>query len=208
MTQTRRDFLKRTAAASAGALTGTAGFPMVSRPQARKVVVWWNRGDYIQEDLLKKIIAAITARRVPDVAFCFYNDREVVPNYAFFFAWNEYLYAVLFLQGEQLFTRSISMGTFLTGDDAPWNHLMALSTISAIPPVIVCYVVRRYLTDGLVGRGAGDPTGCQIGDIGRARGPRTLRRNTWNVLCSTPLGGRHGGGASCVKGFDTPRDGG
>ena len=108
MGQTRRDFLKTTAAVGAGTLSGSLGFPMVSRAQARKVVVWWNRGYYkeedeamikiaqefqkaknvdvdisftIQEDLLKKIIAALTVRRVPDVAFCFYNDWEVVPNY-------------------------------------------------------------------------------------------------------------------------------
>jgi multiple sugar transport system permease protein len=73
-----------------------------------------------------------------------------IGTYAFFFAWNEYLYAVLFLQSEEMFTLPISMGTFLTGDDAPWNLLMALSTIYAIPPVIFYYVFRRYLTTGLV----------------------------------------------------------
>jgi multiple sugar transport system permease protein len=73
-----------------------------------------------------------------------------IGTYAFFFAWNEYLYAVLFIQSEEMFTLPISMGTFLTGDDAPWNLLMALSTIYAIPPVIFYYVFRRYLTTGLV----------------------------------------------------------
>jgi len=107
MGQTRRDFLRTTAAVGAGTLAGSLGFPMVSRAQARKVVVWWNRGYYkeedeamikiaqefqkaknvdvdisftIQEDLLKKIIAALTVRRVPDVAVCFYNDWEGVPK--------------------------------------------------------------------------------------------------------------------------------
>ena len=109
MAQSRRDFLKTTAAAGAGTLSGSIGFPMVSRAQAKTVVVWWNRGYYkeedeamlkiaqdfektkgikvdlsftIQEDLLKKIIAAVQARRVPDVAFCFYNDWEIMPNNA------------------------------------------------------------------------------------------------------------------------------
>ena len=107
MAQSRRAFLKT--AAAAGTLSGSIGFPMVSRAQAKTVVVWWNRGYYkeedeamikiaqdfekakgvkvdisftIQEDLLKKLIAAIQARRVPDVAFCFYNDWEVMPNNA------------------------------------------------------------------------------------------------------------------------------
>ena len=73
-----------------------------------------------------------------------------IGTYAFFFAWNEYLYAVLFLQSENMYTLPISMGMFLTGDDAPWNLLMAVSTIYAIPPVIFYYVFRRYLTHGLV----------------------------------------------------------
>jgi multiple sugar transport system substrate-binding protein len=109
MSQTRREFLKTTAAgAAAGAVSGSLGFPMVSRAQGRKVTVWWNRGYYkeedeamikigkefekaknieldisftIQEDLLKKEIAALTTNRVPDVAFCFYNDWEVIPKY-------------------------------------------------------------------------------------------------------------------------------
>jgi multiple sugar transport system substrate-binding protein len=105
MGHTRREFLKTTTAAGAGAL----GFPMVSRAQAKKLTVWWNAGYYkeedeamqeiakefqrqtkveldisytLQDDLLKKIIAALTVRRAPDVAFCFYNDWEVLPKYA------------------------------------------------------------------------------------------------------------------------------
>jgi multiple sugar transport system substrate-binding protein len=108
MLQTRRDFIKTTAV-GAGTLSGALGFPPTSRAQPKKLTVWWNRGYYkeedeamlkiaeefkkaknvdldisftIQEDLLKKIISALTARRGPDVAFCFYNDWEVIPKYA------------------------------------------------------------------------------------------------------------------------------
>ena len=73
-----------------------------------------------------------------------------VGTYAFFFAWNEYLYAVLLLQGEKMITLPVGMGNFLTTDDAPWNLLMALSVIYSIPPVIFYYIFRRYLTHGLV----------------------------------------------------------
>src|SRR6266508_2358937 len=73
-----------------------------------------------------------------------------IGTYAFFYAWNEYLYAVLLLQGEKTITLPVGMGNFLTSDDAPWNLLMALSVIYAIPPVLFYYGVRRYLTHGLV----------------------------------------------------------
>src|SRR5215510_15135081 len=108
MGQTRRQFLTSTAL-GAGAAATTLGFPMVSRGQTKKLVVWWNRGYYkeedeamlkiadefrktkqvdldisftIQEELRNKIISALTARRGPDVAFCFYNDWEIMPKYA------------------------------------------------------------------------------------------------------------------------------
>ena len=88
-------------------LTGTAA-------AGEKLVVWWNKGYYpeedaamqkiakdfeaknkvegglsftAQEDLLKKITAALIARRVPDVAFCFFNDWQVVPKDG----WNDQL---------------------------------------------------------------------------------------------------------------------
>jgi multiple sugar transport system permease protein len=73
-----------------------------------------------------------------------------IGTYAFFFAWNEYLYAVLLLQGEKMITLPVGMGNFLTSDDAPWNLLMALSVIYSIPPVLFYYIFRRYLTHGLV----------------------------------------------------------
>jgi multiple sugar transport system permease protein len=73
-----------------------------------------------------------------------------IGTYAFFFAWNEYLYAVLLLQSEHMITLPVGMGNFLTTDNSPWNLLMALSVIYSIPPVIFYYLFRRYLTHGLV----------------------------------------------------------
>jgi multiple sugar transport system permease protein len=73
-----------------------------------------------------------------------------IGTYAFFFAWNEYLYAVMLLQSEDMITLPVGMGNFLTTDDAPWNLLMAMSVIYSIPPVVFYYVFRRYLTHGLV----------------------------------------------------------
>src|SRR5213593_2642374 len=85
-----------------------------SFPAADTLVVWCNKGYYpeedaamqkivkefeathkaevdlsftAQEDLLKKITAALIAHRVPDVAFCFYNDWQVVPK----FGWDDQL---------------------------------------------------------------------------------------------------------------------
>jgi multiple sugar transport system substrate-binding protein len=108
MRQSRREFLKTTAVGAGAA--GVLGMPLVAGAQAGKLVVWWNKGYYpeedaamqkivqdfqnkakvevdlsftAQEDLVKKITAALIARRVPDIAFCFYNDWEIVPKYGY-----------------------------------------------------------------------------------------------------------------------------
>jgi len=73
-----------------------------------------------------------------------------IATYAFLFAWNEYLYAVLFLSGEKYITIPVAMGNFLATDDAPWNILMTVAVLYSIPPVIFYYCFRRHLVSGLV----------------------------------------------------------
>jgi multiple sugar transport system permease protein len=73
-----------------------------------------------------------------------------IGTYAVLYAWNEYLYALLLLTGEQRIPLPVAMGNFLTTDNAPWNLLMAVSTVYAIPPVILYYCFKRYLVSGLV----------------------------------------------------------
>lgn len=73
-----------------------------------------------------------------------------IGTYAFLYAWNEYLYALLLLTGEHNIPLPVAMANFLTTDNAPWNLLMAVSTVYSIPPVILYYSFKRYLVSGLV----------------------------------------------------------
>ena len=73
-----------------------------------------------------------------------------IGTYAFLYAWNEYLYALLLLTGEQNIPLPVAMGNFLTTDNAPWNLLMAVSAVYSIPPVVLYYCFKRYLVSGLV----------------------------------------------------------
>ena len=109
MAQTRREFLK-TAAAGAAADRARWASPWCRAAQQKKLIVWWNRGYYkeedeamlkiaedfrkaknvdldisftIQEDLLQEDHQrADRPGACPDVAFCFYNDWEIIPKYA------------------------------------------------------------------------------------------------------------------------------
>jgi multiple sugar transport system permease protein len=72
-----------------------------------------------------------------------------VGTYALLLAWNEYLYAFLLLSSDPTLTVPVVLGKFLNSDESPWNYLMAASIIFALPPLVIYYVFRRYMSAGL-----------------------------------------------------------
>jgi multiple sugar transport system permease protein len=72
-----------------------------------------------------------------------------VGTYALLLAWNEYLYAFLLLSSADRLTVPVVLGKFLNSDEAPWNYLMAASILYALPPLVIYYAFRRYMTAGL-----------------------------------------------------------
>jgi multiple sugar transport system permease protein len=72
-----------------------------------------------------------------------------IGTYALLLAWNEYLYAFLFLSSETKLTVPVVLGHFTTSDDAPWTLMMASAVIYAMPPIALYYSVRRFMVTGL-----------------------------------------------------------
>jgi multiple sugar transport system permease protein len=72
-----------------------------------------------------------------------------VGTYALLLAWNEYLYMFLLLSSADKMTVPVALGRFLNSDEAPWNLMMATAVIYAIPPVVIYYAFRRYMSAGL-----------------------------------------------------------
>ena len=64
------------------------------------------------------------------------------------FAWNEYLFANLFV-GTEVRTYTIVIPTFTHGSQTLWNLQMAFSLIAMIPPVTLFILLRRYMVRGL-----------------------------------------------------------
>ncbi len=64
------------------------------------------------------------------------------------FAWNEYLFANLFV-GSAVKTYTIVIPTFTHGSQTLWNLQMAFSLIAVIPPVVLFVLLRRYMVRGL-----------------------------------------------------------
>jgi multiple sugar transport system permease protein len=72
-----------------------------------------------------------------------------IGTYALLLAWNEYLYAFLLLSSDNTITVPVALGKFLNSDEAPWNYMMAASIVYALPPLVIYYIFRRYMSAGL-----------------------------------------------------------
>ena len=73
--------------------------------------------------------------------------------YALLLAWNEYLYQYLLLSSPRNWTVAVAIEQFFDADEAPWNVMMALAIIYALPPVAIFYVMSRYMATGLTSGG-------------------------------------------------------
>jgi multiple sugar transport system permease protein len=73
--------------------------------------------------------------------------------YTFMIAWNEYLYAFVFLTDRLKFTMPIAINT-IYNDPQPRPHVvMAASTIMTLPVVFLFLALERFLTEGLAAGG-------------------------------------------------------
>jgi len=72
-----------------------------------------------------------------------------VGSYALLLAWNEYLYQFLLLASTRNMTVAVALDQFFDSDEAPWNVMMAVAVIYAIPPLIIFYAMRRSMLAGL-----------------------------------------------------------
>lgn len=72
-----------------------------------------------------------------------------VALFAFTNAWNEFLFAFVFIFSESLRTLPIGLQSMIVGDILPWGQLMAASLLMAIPVVIIYTFAQRFLVEGL-----------------------------------------------------------
>ncbi len=76
-----------------------------------------------------------------------------VAIYTFMIAWNEFLYALVFLNDRRMFTMPIQINTIFN-DPTPRPHVvMAASTIMTLPVVILFLALERFLEEGLTAGG-------------------------------------------------------
>ncbi len=76
-----------------------------------------------------------------------------VAIYTFMIAWNEFLYAFVFLNDRAIFTMPIAINTIFNDPSPRPNVVMAASTIMTIPVMVLFLAMQRYLTEGLTAGG-------------------------------------------------------
>jgi multiple sugar transport system permease protein len=68
-----------------------------------------------------------------------------VATFALLLAWNEYIYQYLLLTSERNMTVAVAIAQFFDADEAPWNYMMATAIVYALPPVVIFFVLRRWV---------------------------------------------------------------
>jgi multiple sugar transport system permease protein len=69
--------------------------------------------------------------------------------YAFTQAWNEFLYALVFITDGKLRTLPVGLASFITGDVYGWGYLMAGAVLTTLPVIAAYIYLQKYMVDGL-----------------------------------------------------------
>src|SRR5439155_1050042 len=67
--------------------------------------------------------------------------------FAFTLSWNEFLYALVFIQDERTLTVPVGLNLLIYGDVFHWGQLMAASVITTVPVVALYMFIHRWVVD-------------------------------------------------------------
>jgi multiple sugar transport system permease protein len=69
--------------------------------------------------------------------------------YAFTQAWNEFLYALVFITNVKLRTLPVGLSSFITGDVYGWGYLMSGAVLTTLPVIAAYIYLQKYMVEGL-----------------------------------------------------------
>lgn len=73
--------------------------------------------------------------------------------YCFMVAWNDYLFASIFLSSSENFTLPVGLSTLFSTPDYVWGRMMAASLVTALPVVVMYALSERFIKSGLTAGG-------------------------------------------------------
>jgi len=69
--------------------------------------------------------------------------------YAFTQAWNEFLYALVFITDARLRTLPVGLASFITGDVYGWGYLMSGAVLTTVPVIAAYIYLPKHMVEGL-----------------------------------------------------------
>ncbi len=72
-----------------------------------------------------------------------------VSVFTFTAAWNEFLFALIFITSPSMQTVPVAIGYLITGDVFRWGLIMAGAVSSAVPVMLLYYFAQRFVVQGL-----------------------------------------------------------
>lgn len=63
--------------------------------------------------------------------------------------WNEFLYALVFIQSDSLWTVQVGIRSFQLADTMLWGLTMAGAVVTTVPPVLIYMLLQRFVVGGL-----------------------------------------------------------
>ena len=73
--------------------------------------------------------------------------------YCFMIAWNDYLFAVVFISSPGYFTLPIGLNSLFSTPDYIWGRMMAASLVTAMPVVIMYAISEKFIKGNLTAGG-------------------------------------------------------
>ena len=73
--------------------------------------------------------------------------------YCFMIAWNDYLFAEVFISSPEYFTLPIGLNALFNTPDYIWGRMMAASLVTALPVVIMYAVSEKFIRGNMVAGG-------------------------------------------------------
>ncbi len=77
----------------------------------------------------------------------------VTALYSFITAWNEFMYAMTFMNREELYTLPVGLRTFVNEFNTAWHYMSAGAILITLPVLIFFLWVQKYLISGLTAGG-------------------------------------------------------
>jgi len=69
--------------------------------------------------------------------------------YSFMIAWNEYLFASIFLKTQATYTLPIGIESLTLTYDQAWGQVLAASLLTSVPIIVIFLYLEKYMIEGL-----------------------------------------------------------